>query len=242
MTAIKGTKTQRLVDEFNFSSETSGFGVTVAMSEQECTNLASTAMAYAAILPSVQIEQSGYVITPAATGTLEAELQARLGVAGSYVAALLGTDTAGCPAYVQNTFNAAMNITAPATGLMTLVGTWGKGSGGSRGIRIYSGEATTEAATTAVDLGAAGSAGGVCYLFVQDIDGSATDATLIVQSSATEGGTYAAEATFEFSAVGGYAAAMTGTVNRWLRVDVDSLGGADGITFVMIACVDGVTQ
>lgn len=241
MTAIKGTQAQILVDEFDFSGDTSGFGVAVAMSEQECTTLGASGMAYEPILPSMKIDQNGY-ITAIGVGELEAEIKSRLGVAGSHVAALFGTAEDACPAYVQTTFGASMNLTAPAAGLMTLAGTWGMGRGGNRGLRIFTGEVTATGAGAAVDFGAAGSAGGVCYLFVQAIDGSATDAVILVESSTTEAGTYATEATFDVDGVGSAGVAMSGTVNRWLRVNVDDLGGADGITFVMIACVDGVTQ
>lgn len=243
MTATKGTDAKLLVDEFDFSADTAGFTVTVAMTEQDCTGLQATAMLYQAILPSTAIEHNGYLRTIGAAGAMEQELKDRLGTGSAYVAALLGTGTAACPAYVlDGTFGSTLNFGAPATGLMTINGAWGKGSGGHRGRRIVEGVLDAVAAGTAYDLGAAGSAGGEAYLFVQDITGTATDAVIKVQSSATEGGTYADEATFTFSAVGGYKAAMTGTINRWLRVNVTDLGGADDFTVVAIVCVDGVTQ
>lgn len=243
MTAIKGTKAKLLVDEFDFSGDTAGFGVTIAIAEQESTGLQAEAMLYQPILPSMKIEHNGYIRAAGEAGDMEQELQARLGVDGALVAALLGTDTAACPAYVlPSTFGQTMNIQAPAQGLLTLNGAWGLGDGGHRGIRIFEGALDATGAETAYDLGAAGSAGGVCYLFVQSITGTATDATVLVESSATEGGTYAEEAEFEFSAVGGYAAAMSGTVNRWVRLNVDDLGGADAFTVVLIVCVKGVTE
>lgn len=243
MTAKKGTLAKLLVDEFDFSSETSGITATVAMSEQECTTLQATASLYAPILPSLKIEQNGYLRAAGSAGDMEQELEARLGVAGVYVAALFGTDAAACPAYVlDNTFNQTMNIQAPATGLITLNGAWGMGAGGSRGIRVFEGVLDATGAQAAVDLGAAGSAGGACYLFVQGIEGTATDAIIDVESASTEGGSYSEEAEFTFDDVGGYKALMTGTVNRWVRLNVEDLGGADELTVVLIVCVDGVTQ
>lgn len=242
MTAIKGTLAKILVDEFDFSGDTSGIDVQMTMGEQDTTTLGATAMTSAAILPSMTINQNGYVAGVGA-GELEKELWDRLGVAGVYVAALFGTDVAACPAYVKdNTFGANMQIQAPAAGLMTLNGSWAVGQGGSRGLRIYTGTLSSTGNQTAYDFGSAGSAGGEAYLFVHTITGTATSASVKVQSSATEGGTYADEATLTFSAVGGYAAAMSGTVNRWLRLNCASLGGATSFLVTVVACVDGVSQ
>lgn len=241
MTAIKGTKAKLLVDEFDFSGDTSSITATIAMSEQECTTLQAAAMNYAAILPAMTLEQNGYVRAAGSAGDMEQELAERLGV-GAIVAALFGTDTAACPAYVHNTFKQSLAIQTPAAGLITLNGAWSMGQGGSRGIRVFEGTVDATGDETPVDLGAAGSEGGECYLFVQDIDGSATDAVILVESSATVDGTYAEEAEFEFSDVGGYAAAMTGTVNRWVRLNVDDLGGATSFVVVLVVCVRGVTE
>lgn len=239
----KGTLASLLVDEFDFSGDTAGFTVTVAMSEQDSTTLQATAMTYEPILPSIKLEHNGYITGVSDDGTLENELFDRLGVNGVYVATLIGTDVDACPAYVlDNTFGANMKLAAPVAGLMTLDGAWGEGRGGHRGYRIFSGQLDTTGAQAAVDLGAAGSAGGECYLFVQAITGTATDAAIKVQSSSTENGTYADEATFDVDGVGSQKGAMTGTVNQWARVNLTDLGGADDITFVMIACVKGVTE
>jgi hypothetical protein len=93
----------------------------------------------------------------------------------------------------------------------------------------------------AIDIGAAGSAGGFAYLFVTTETGSGTNGTIDIESSATEAGTYASEGTFTFSAVGVTAVTMTGTVNRWLRLNCTALGGATSWTVSCIACVSGVT-
>jgi hypothetical protein len=131
---------------------------------------------------------------------------------------------------------------APAKSLMTLNGAWAKGRGGSRGIRVFSGSISGTGNATSVDLGSAGSNGGKAYLFVQSITGSATNASFKVQSSTTEGGAYADEGTFTVSAVGGYEVTMSGTVNRWVRLNTSSMGGATGFTVVLVVCVSGVTQ
>jgi hypothetical protein len=243
MTALKGTQAMLLIDEFNFSGNTSGFGVDVAMSEEECTDLESLASEYEPILPMMTIGQNGYIAELNDDGALEKELNRRLGVAGSHIAALLGIASMGCPGYVlEGTYGSSMTISAPATGLMTLEGAWGKGRGGHRGIRIWTGELSSIGTQAAIDLGSAGSDGGQAFLFVQAITGTATNADVLVESSATEGGAYLTEATFTFSAVGSAKQDMSGTVNQWLRANLSDLGGATAVTFVLIVCVNGVTQ
>lgn len=242
MTAIKGTKAQILVDEFDFSGDTAGIGVTVAMGEQDSTTLQDTAMISEPILPGMTIEQNGYFVGTGA-GELEKELWDRLFASGNYVAALFGTDTAACPAYVKDdTFGASMQIQAPTAALITINGAWAKGQGGSRGLRVYTGTLSATGTQTAYDFGSAGTAGGEAYLFIQTITDTATNAVILVESSATEGGAYATEATFTFSAVGASKQTMSGTVNRWLRLNASDLGGATDFTVVLIVCVDGVTQ
>jgi len=243
VTAKKGTLARLLVDEFDFSADTAGFGVAVTMAEQDSTTLQATALTFEPILPSMQIDHDGYVSSAGSAGDMEQELKAVLGVAGSYVAALLGTDVVGCPAYVlDGTYGAQLNFSSPAAGLLTINGNWGKGRGAHRGYRIFSGAISATGNQAAIDLGSAGSDGGEAYLFVQSITGSASSAQIKAQSSATEGGTYADEATLTFSAVGSFKALMTGTVNRWLRLNTASMGGATAFTVVLIVCVKGVTE
>lgn len=242
MTARKGTDAMLLVDEYNFSGQTSSFEVTTGISEADATDLESDAMEYEAILPSMKISQSGY-LNGSAADSFEAELNARLGTGVAYIGCLIGKADANCPAYIiDGTFASSLTIQSPAAGLITLNGDWGLARGGSRGIRIFTGELTATGAQTAVDLGSAGSDGGECYLFVQAIDGTATNADIDVESATLEAGAYSSEGTFTFSAVGSYKMTMSGTVNRWVRVNLTDLGGATGITFVMIVCTNGVTQ
>ena len=242
MTATKGTNAKLLADEFDFSGDTAGFTVTVGMGEQDATVLTSTAMLYAAILPSMGIEHNGYVQGLAATGQMEGELFARI-TGAHYVTCLLGTSVTGCPAYtIDSSFVRDIKLGAPATGLLTINGSWGRGMGGSRGLRIYTGTLSATGVQTSIDFSSAGSAGGECYLHVTAKTGTMLNTVVLVESSATEGGAYVTEATFTVSALGGFKATMTGTVNRWLRVNLSDLGGATNVTIVVVACVDGVTQ
>jgi hypothetical protein len=159
------------------------------------------------------------------------------------VAGIFGTNNTAPPAYVLDaTWGQNLTINSPVAELITVTGEWPANDGMRRGRAVYDGDLDATGTTTPRDFGAAGSAGGVALLFVQDIAGTATDADIDIESSATVDGTYASEGTATFSAEGVVAVAMTGTVNRWIRLNVTDLGGADGFTVVAIVCINGVTQ
>ena len=244
--AVKGTLARILVDEIDLSCETSSVVMANAISEEDCTTLCSTAAEYTPILPSMSINQDGYMAAVGEPGSFEEELYARMGVEGSMVAALFGIDVPACPVYIlDSTFGATMEIAAPAASVMTLNGSWGQGQGGHRGIRIYDDTLTATGNQTAVDLGSVGTPGtngGEAYLFVQDVTGSLGSATLTVASATTAGGTYTNLGTFTVTAVGAYKISFAGTVNRWLRLGVTSMGGATGLEVVCAVCVRGVTE
>jgi hypothetical protein len=63
-----------------------------------------------------------------------------------------------------------------------------------------------------------------------------------VQSSTTSGGTYTTVGTFTISAAGSYEVDFAGAVNRWVRLNVTSLGGSTGLDMVAVVCVRGVTE
>lgn len=241
--ATKGAQSSILVDEFDFSGVTNGWDLEIAIAEGDATVINSTGMEYEPLLPRMTLRQNGYVTTVGAAGTWEQELQARLGTGTAIVAAELDRDVTGSPVYVlPNAAGSNMTFSAPAANVMTLNGVWGFTDAGNRGLRVARATVTATGNQTAVDFGAAGSAGGVGYLFVQSITGSATNASFKLQSSATSGGTYADECTFTVSAVGAYRATFNGTANRWQRLNVASLGGATGFTVVAVSCINGVTQ
>ena len=183
------------------------------------------------------------------TGGWEQELYDRFAATNvSQVGLMLAdsaTGDAGMPTYVLPLTSAdQMKITAPATGVLGIDGNFMAGDTGlKRGVCLWYGAISATGNKTAYDIGAAGSTGGAIYVWVFSITGSATNASIKVQSATTQGGTYADEGTVTFSAVGAAtSAAMTGTVNQWLRVNVASMGGATGFTIAVVATVDGVTQ
>lgn len=240
-TAMKGTELGILVDEFSFGGNTSGIDVQNTVNEADATNLDSTALEYVPLLGTIKVTQNGYWYGKAA-GTYSKELNDRLGTTGTLVTVLVGKSTANCRSIsILDSYNAQMNISAPTANLMVLNGMWGTTAGAIGGMRVKTGTISATGDGTAYDIGSAGSAGGYVVVHVTAITGSATNAAIKLQSASTEGGTYADEGTVTFSAVGGYYTALTGTVNRWLRINTSSLGGATNFTVQVFGCVKGVT-
>jgi len=240
--ATKGTNAKLLIDEFNFSCDTNSLSVSGTVPALDSTALCATANTFTPGTPSGTITHGGYYSGKGA-GYIEQELKARLGtLTPVYVAALLGTDTPACPVYIcAGTWGSQLTIDTPIDGLIALSAEWPATDGLVRGLRVQDGTLSATGAGTAYDFGAAGTVGGAAYLLVSAIVGTATNATVDVESSATEGGVYASEGTFTLSAVGVQVLVLSGTVNRWIRLNVTSLGGATSITAIAIVAVDGVT-
>ena len=239
--AIKGTYTRILVDQFDFSGVSNSVDVAINSEEFDVTAFQDEGNVFLTGVSGGTITQNGY-FDGGAAGGYEAEVYSRLGsTTGSIVAVLFGTQTTGCPAYVlPGTDAREMTIASPVNGIVTLNGTWGEGSGIRRGRRVFDGTISATGAQTAIDFGAAGSTGGAAYVFVQAITGSASNATIVVQSSSNNS-TFDNEGTATFSAVGVQTVALSGTVNRYIRLNCTSLGGATSFSVVGVVCVNGVT-
>lgn len=169
-------------------------------------------------------------------------MQSKLATSGVTVAAVLDTDTTASTVYfIQNALGAKLAINAPVAGLVTVDGEWLNDTAtGYRAKRVFDGTISGTGGQTSIDLGSAGSAGGVFVLHVTAIDGTATNATVDIESSSNNS-TFASEGTATFSAIGAQVVTMSGTVNRYLRVNATSLGGATSFTVIGYAYVDGVT-
>jgi hypothetical protein len=96
-------------------------------------------------------------------------------------------------------------IQFPVDGVMTVNAQFGS-EVGLRHVESVSTLARISATgtTTAIDLGAAGSAGGYAYLHVTTEGGTGTSADIDIESATTSGGTYSSEGTFTFSGIGDY--------------------------------------
>jgi len=249
MAGTKGRWSRLWVDEWDMSTKTASAELDLSLASEEVTTFQATGKEYIITDPDAKITLTGYMSSIAAgTGGLEEELAERFAAANTTMVGLMLADSAtgdaGMPTYVLPATSAdSLKITAPAKGVLGLDGSFMAGTyGHRRGICLWYGAITATGNKTGVDFGAAGTVGGDVYVWVQSITGSATNASVKVQSATTLGGTYADEATVTFSAVGSFSAAMTGSVSQFLRLNVASMGGATGFTIAVVACVDGVTQ
>ena len=245
MTARKAILSRLLVNQWDFSSVSNVLEVSIESGREDTTTFQASAKEFTVTDTTGTISQQGYFQNAAAN---EFEQEIAESVANSeslYVAALFGTDTTACPAYVARATNtSSLKIAAPVAGVMTLAGEWFHGSGIVRGLRAYSGAVSATGPLAYIDIGAAGTAGGQAWLFVQSKTGTITNATFTIQSDTVN--TFASaqtECTFTVTgaSLGGYEQAMTGTVNRYIRLNCTSMGGGTAFTVVAVVAVSGVT-
>jgi hypothetical protein len=240
---IKAKYCRIWVNEFDFSGQSNSLEVDISTDKQDVSTFQATSKEYLTLDPDGKISQKGF-FNDAAAGYAEQEVaESILNAEALFVAALFGTQTAACPAYVApNTNTESMQITAAIGGVIEFNGAWPAGAGIKRGLRLFSGQISAVGAQAGVDLGSAGSNGGYVWLFVQGI-GGAGSITVTVQSDTTVGfSAPATEATFNFSAPGGYQAVMVGAVGRYVRLNCTALGGATSVTVGAIVAVNGVTM
>lgn len=244
---IKGCRIRILVGGVDLSGDTSGVGVSIAGRTLDYGVLQDCSVRSLALPPKATIEHNGYYTgndTTQIAGALNAHLASTTGV---HVAAIFATDEAVPFAYVQDlAYNSKLGISGKVGSLITVSGTWptlsGIGAQMYRGYQVYGGAVTTTGAVTGIDFGAAGAAGGKAYIFVTSITGTATGASIKIQSdSNADHSTTADEGTATFSAVGCQEVDLSGVVGRYVRANVVGLGGATGFTFYAIVCLSGVT-
>lgn len=245
---IKACYTRIIVGGVDLSGETNTVGVNVQGRNLEYGVLQDCDARKIQLSPQGVIEHNGYYTGPAA-GTIEQTMYSYLAsTSGVHVGVIFDTNATTPFGYVQDVaYNSRLNINAQTGQLITVAGNWptltGSGNQLIRGYQAFGGAVTaTGAASAGIDFGAAGSAGGRAYVFVTSITGTATSATIDVESDTDSGfGTAASEGTATFSAVGCQEVALSGTVNRYVRMNVTSLGGATGFTFYALICLSGVT-
>lgn len=253
MAARKGRYTRLLVGSttaaWDFSGVSNSLEVSLDAERLDTTAFQETGATSISGDTSGSITQNGY-FQNAAAGEFEQEMAAAVASTTSlYVAALFGTDTDGCPAYVAPAANAGgLTIGSEVAGLITVQGEWAQGTGLLRGLRVWTGTITATGAQTSpayLDLGAAGAAGGTAWLWVTGVTGTATNAAIVLQSStATNFASPTTRATFTFSSASGRAQQQSmgsGTVDRYLRLNTTGLGGATNFTVTVVAAVRGVT-
>jgi hypothetical protein len=244
---IKACNTRILVGGVDLSGDTNTVAVNIQGRVLEYGVLQDCDTRKLALSPQASIEHNGYYSGPGAS-TIE-------GMLYSYLASTTGVhvgviyDTAGTVpfGYVQDTaYNSKLNIAAQAGQLITCAGMWptltGSGNQMYRCYQVYGGTISATGAVTGIDFGAAGAAGGRAYVFVTAITGTATNAAVKIQSdSNSDHSTTADEGNTTFSAVGCYEIALSGTVNRYVRFNCTSLGGATNFTAYVLVGLSGVT-
>lgn len=242
--AVLGKNIEILIDQWRFSGQSNTAQVEISTPELDATVFQANGMIYEPGLRTAKIQHGGY-FTGKGAGYLEQEMVARLGTATPVIFGLsVDTTALANPLYASaQTWAKQLSIDAPIAELIKLTGQWPDAlENFDRGLRIFDGQVAATGNQTAYDVGAAGSAGGRAYLWVTGINGTAVNASIKVQSATTQGGTYSDECTFTVSAVGGFVQPLSGNVDRWLRVNVASMGGATGLTFVCATAINGVTQ
>jgi len=240
--ATNSRYTHLWINEYEFSGETTSIQCSTVADTIDTTAFQDGDREYIIAVPQMTITHNGH-LTVHDTDSVEAELSTYIASGTATVAIGLGTNVAGYPCKVlPGAIANSFEISAPVDGLLTIDGAeWVSSEGHQSGLNLYDGTVSATGAETAVDFASAGSAGGKFYLIVTAITGTATSATIDVESATTSGGTYASEGTATFSAVGAYEVDMSGTVNRYIRINCTSLGGATSFVVVAIACVTGVT-
>lgn len=238
-----GNMTGILIDEFDFTGSYMHAEIDQTVTEIDVTPFGVTGSVTEAGPPSGKVMLRGYY-NGSAAGNVYKEMTARLGTAGpgTCMAVLINTTDANCVAVCSsNAWGQSLKLSMPAKETVTFETSTSGVENVKDGKRILNATLTTTGAQTAVDFGAAGVDGGAVFIFVQTAVGGVTNGSIKVQSSATEGGTYADEAVIDVDAIGGYSGVMVGAVDRWLRVNVASMGGSSSMKIVAVACVKGVT-
>lgn len=233
--------TKILIDQFDFSGDSNVATVDTSAKALDVTAFQADAVRQIPGLPTGMLAHGGYYTGPDA-GDIEAEMQSRQGDAGSaYVGVLFGTNEAACPAYIApTTWGQMLKLNMPMDGVLTLNGEWPAPSGLRRGLRLSDAVITATGAGATVDLVAGGSAGGTLFLFVQATNGQNT--IVAVEHSANGSTGWASKVTGEIDAEGVVVAAFTGSINRYVRINVTSLGTATSVQLIAILAVTDVTE
>lgn len=230
---MRGTEAAVWIGGYDFSRMISQIDLTIDVGEAERTHLASTAQEYLPLLPKASVSFNGYYDN-AEGYPFEIEILNRLGEAATLLTVLFKHSEAACLAYVfPNCSGLELAIGTPASGLITLNGKLGPVDLFWRGLRIWSGTLSATGATSSVDFGTGTTQGGNAALHISAIDGTAINGEIRIESS-TNGVDWTNEGSIFFSAIGGYGNPLVGSIGRYVRANLVSLGGATSITGMII--------
>lgn len=239
---VKGYATRILVDGYDFSGTSNEIKISADNQPFEYYVFQQAAAQAMQGTTKGMIEHSGYFNGPA-VGGLEKELYTRLGsTAAIKCAAVIGTDQAIPVAYViDSTYNQQLTIESPVKDLHTVKGKWPTLVGQMwRGYQLFQGTISGTGSQAPIDLGAIPAGVGKAWLFVSAIGGTASGASIVVQTATTVGmGSPTTRATFTFSAIGAFVADLAAG-NRYARINAASMGGATSFTVCAIAGYSGL--
>lgn len=239
---VQAWKTRILIDQFDFSGETSGGSLALTVRPIDAPALQQPSMLYVPGAQNGKLEFGGYW-NGGAAGRLDDELYRRLGSQlPCIVITMLDTSALGNPAYVlRSTWNQQINIEWPAAGLLTAQATFEDVA--ARGLVVAHQSFTAVGLGPLIDFGAAGTAGAWAVLVVRAVEGSASNAAFVVRASnTTDFATPISLISFApVAGVGAQMAAAAGDVRRYLRLWCSDMGGATKLTVTAVVGVAGVT-
>ena len=240
--AVKGYKARVFINEFDLSLMTTQFVVENAVNPIAYNVLQSNATSKIAGLSNQSFGLNG-IWTNYGTGTMEKLSIDNLQTDSAKVCYMVET-VPPIGGMIDGSFPSSYNISTPIENLLTLQAKWEKTDSLCQGYFLLN--KVTLSATgnqSGVDFLSVGSAGGKAYLIISAIAGTATNAQIKIQSDDNALFSSAAdEGTFTFSAVGVFELDLTGTVDRYLRANVVTLGGATSFVATLIIGINGVTQ
>lgn len=239
---VKAYNGRLLVDEFDFSLDTFSATLENTAEALESSNWQSTAMQYQPDAADGSLSMTGYY-TGNDAGDIYQEMYSRLGTeAAAYAAWLLNTAALGNPAYVLDTaWGSNITIDTPVNDLLKFSATFdGIISGG---VTLLDGLVDATGNGTVVTLPGPGTTGGTAFLFVRSITGTAVDAIVTIECDTIAGMTTPTDkGSITFSDIGVHTLTISGTVETYVRVVIDDLGGADDFTAALVLCVNDVTM
>lgn len=242
---------QVLVNGHALAGESTSLAVKTAVEALEWQTLNQSDKNLLPDVPVSNISHSGYWSDADPAG-LEKRLWDALAAAdATIVSVLLGTQLALPVGYsFESAFSDSLETAVPSGELITVEGNWLSRSGERmlRGYPLAYGVLSATGAQSVVDFGGAGSAGGVAHLQVMSVVGAASNAQIQVQGSTVVGFsspvtlgtfTFSGNATTGIQALG--VSLGAGTVHRYLRANVVSLGGATSFGVMLLAGQRGRT-
>ena len=164
-----------------------------------------------------------------ATESPDAYLAGSLGTVGDVVSFSIGTTT-GDRAYCGTVLSEKVGVGSEVRGLVRFEATWRPDNTIDRCKHMGSRRTNTSGGNSgSIDDSAATTGTGAGYAHCIQFTGTLSNLRLTLQHS-TDGTTFSAKATFDFTGTGSQRAEFTGTLNRYVRFDCDFTGAAGGPT------------